>query len=90
MSDQTPPVGSRISAADAAKRLGVSTSYLSNLRRSEDGEGPVFYQIGRKIEYAVSDLDTWLAERRRTTTARRTGPRKSKAASDVDAQRAAA
>lgn len=76
MSGEASPSSARVSPADAAKRLGVSTSYLSNLRRSKDGEGPVFYQIGRKIEYAIADLDTWLEERRRTTTARRTGPRR--------------
>lgn len=74
MSDETSSPSARISPAAAAKHLGVSTSYLSNLRRSEDGEGPVFYQIGRKIEYAIADLDKWLEERRRTTTARRLGP----------------
>ena len=90
MSDAPSPLTKRITPAAAARRLGVSKSYLANLRRSEDGEGPAFYQIGRKIEYAVADIDTWLAERRRTTTARRTGPRKGAATDDTSDQRAAA
>lgn len=61
----------RITPTQAAKRLGVSTSYLSNLRRDPTGTGPVFFQIGRKIEYAVADLDNWLSARRRTVTERR-------------------
>ncbi|MCJ2080158.1 helix-turn-helix domain-containing protein [Methylobacterium sp. J-090] len=89
MSDQTITAIQRISPADAAKRLGVSTSYLSNMRCSEDGDGPVFYQIGRKIEYRIADLDAWLAGRRRTTTARKMGPRKRRAANDAGSRHAA-
>lgn len=63
----------RITAAAAAKRLGVSRGFLSKLRRNPNGGGPVFFQIGRKIEYGTADLDAWLAARRRTVTARRTG-----------------
>lgn len=74
MSESNSPPLARITPAQAAKRLGVSTSFLSELRRDPEGSGPVFYQLGRKIEYAIADLDAWLAERRRTTTARRLGP----------------
>nr|WP_137831774.1 helix-turn-helix domain-containing protein [Methylobacterium sp. L1A1] len=77
MSGTATSPSARVTPAAAAKRLGVSTSYLSNLRRAKDGGGPVFYQIGRKIEYAPEDLDRWLEERRRTTTARRLGPKRS-------------
>lgn len=85
----SPPV-ERITPAQAAKRLGVSTSFLSELRRDPEGNGPVFYQLGRKIEYAIADLDAWLADRRRTTTARRLGPLEPRRSKHRDQQPAAA
>ncbi|MCK9378249.1 MAG: helix-turn-helix domain-containing protein [Syntrophobacterales bacterium] len=33
-----------------------------------DGTGPVFIKVGRLIRYRTSDLDAWLAARRRRST----------------------
>lgn len=71
MTHCNPAPDTRLTPAQAAERLGVSTSYLSKLRQNPEGGGPVFFQIGRKIEYGTADLDAWLAARRRTVTARR-------------------
>lgn len=89
MSSCAPAPNARLTPAQAAKRLGVSTSYLSNLRRDPEGAGPVFFQIGRKIEYAVADLDAWLAARRRTVTERRLGSRSERSPKASASQHAA-
>jgi predicted DNA-binding transcriptional regulator AlpA len=53
---------------DAARFLGVSTSYLAKRRVS--GDGPQFVKYGSKrVVYLRSDLEAWRDARRRTTTA---------------------
>jgi predicted DNA-binding transcriptional regulator AlpA len=57
-----------LSVAEAARFLGVSTSYLNKLRLGS--EGPVFIKLGaRRVVYDPSDLAAWLNECRRTSTA---------------------
>jgi hypothetical protein len=52
---------------DAAKYIGLAPTTMAKIRcRSNDG--PRFMRLGRKILYARSDLDTWLAARRASST----------------------
>ncbi|MNS00325.1 hypothetical protein D3C72_315740 [compost metagenome] len=56
----------------AAAFLGVHRSFLD--RRRVEGGGPAFIRLSaRKIVYAQSVLDAWVAARRRLTTSD-TGP----------------
>ena len=55
-----------LTTATAALRLGVSPRTLEKWRVS--GDGPTFLKVGRRVVYAASDLDTWLAARRRAST----------------------
>lgn len=51
----------------AAGYLGVSCSMLAKLRMQ--GNGPVYMKAGHRIVlYNMSDLDAWLAGRRRYST----------------------
>lgn len=52
-------------AAEAARYLGLSESYLAKLRMGTFPEiGPEFCRIGqRAIRYRKRDLDTWMASR---------------------------
>ena len=50
----------------AAQALGVSKSWLEKSRLT--GGGPPFVSIGGRRLYAVADLNTWLAELRRSST----------------------
>jgi len=53
--------------AEAARRLGVSKSYLAQLR--VQGRSPTFIRLGaRAIRYRPEDLDTWLSARSATST----------------------
>ena len=51
----------------AAKRLGVSSSFLAKARMQ--GIGPRYRKLGRAVRYAHSDLDHWLLACSRTSTA---------------------
>ena len=55
-----------ISAPEAAQYLGISASTLSKLRVF--GGGPKFHKLGRRVVYAVDDLDAWFRERQRSST----------------------
>jgi hypothetical protein len=55
-----------LSTAEAAIYCGSSASTFSKLRVF--GGGPVFIKIGYRVVYDPSDLDRWLAARRRTST----------------------
>lgn len=62
-----PELAPKLSAAEAAKRIGITIAQLQKLRLT--GEGPAFYMIGqRKVLYATVDIDAWLASRRTTRT----------------------
>lgn len=53
-------------APAAADYCGLSTSTLAKLRLS--GDGPPFHRAGRKIVlHDPDDIDSWLAQRRRTS-----------------------
>lgn len=57
----------------AADYLGLSYRTLPGLRRR--GDGPVFVKLGgRRIGYLKTDLDAWVASRRRVSTSAITGP----------------
>lgn len=55
-----------VTTAEAARYLSVSESFLNN--RRVYGGGPPFVRIGRKVAYAISDLDDFIARGRRTST----------------------
>lgn len=57
---------SRLNVEAAAGYTGISASTLNKLRVF--GGGPVFLKLGRRVAYDVSDLDAWLAARRRRST----------------------
>lgn len=50
----------------AAARIGVKPHTLDNWRSL--GIGPTFYKIGSRIVYDDTEVDAWLASRRRTST----------------------
>ena len=52
--------------ADAARRLGVSASFLEKAR--VDGSGPKFVKIGRTVVYRDNDIDLWVASLVRQST----------------------
>ncbi len=50
---------------EAAKYLSLSRSYLAQSRCYGHPEGPTFIKLGRAIRYSLTDLDVFIAERRR-------------------------
>jgi len=53
--------------SDAAKRLGVSASYLE--KRRHLGDGPEYVKLGRVVAYREDDLASWVqAHLRRNTS----------------------
>jgi hypothetical protein len=56
----------RLNSAQAAAYLGLGVSTIVKLRVF--GEGPVFHKLGRRVVYDRRDLDSWLIDRRRTST----------------------
>ena len=61
--DNTPRF---VPTALAAGYLGLSPRTLEKLR--VQGGGPTYAKFGRRVVYAVEDLDRWAAERRRGST----------------------
>ena len=55
-----------ISSAEAAELLKISDNALAKMRHG--GDGPPFVKIGRRVRYARSDLQVWLAARRYSST----------------------
>ena len=53
-------------AHEAAGYLGLSVSTLAKLRMR--GDGPPFSNLGSRVLYHPSDLDAWVASRKRTST----------------------
>ena len=51
----------------AADYLGLSRRTLDSYRVT--GAGPAFHRFGNRVRYLKSDLDSWAAKRRATTTA---------------------
>jgi excisionase family DNA binding protein len=54
-----------LSIDEAAKQLSVSARYLWTMQQR--GEIP-FVRIGRRVLFAVKDLEKWIEERRETLT----------------------
>lgn len=51
---------------DLAKMLSVTTGQLAQMRYL--GTGPQYVKVGTRVRYALSDVQTWLAEHRRSRT----------------------
>jgi hypothetical protein len=56
-----------LNTGTAAKRLGVSPSFLAKARMQ--GLGPRYRKLGRAVRYAHADLDHWLQACGRISTA---------------------
>ena len=56
----------RLRQAAAAEYLGVKPRTLEKWRRV--GGGPPFFKLGRVVVYDLSELEAWLAARKRTST----------------------
>jgi hypothetical protein len=52
--------------AGAADYVGLSESFLNKARIT--GNGPAFHKLGRRVVYAIADLDIWLATHKRSNT----------------------
>lgn len=52
--------------ADAARRLGISVSFLEKQRCL--GTGPAYLKIGRSVAYRDCDIDAWIASQVRQST----------------------
>ena len=55
-----------LSTREAAAALRLSPRTLDRYRVS--GAGPVFHKFGNRVRYARSDLESWAAKRRRSST----------------------
>ena len=55
-----------IRTSQAAEYIGLAKSTLEKLRLT--GGGPVFSKLGRTVVYDRTDLDAWVASRRREST----------------------
>ena len=51
------PIQACLDTDQAARYLNVSKSYITKLRCT--GGGPRYAKIGRRVNYAISDLDAW-------------------------------
>lgn len=51
---------------EAAAYLRLSSSILNKWRVA--GSGPAFVKLGRRVVYALADLDAWVAAGRRLST----------------------
>ena len=59
--------GGFLNTRRAAAYLDLSPRTLDGYRVS--GAGPAFHRFGNRVRYRRSDLDSWAANRRATTTA---------------------
>ncbi|CAM3168127.1 helix-turn-helix domain-containing protein [Methylobacterium mesophilicum] len=63
MMRRMPPTGrATLSTREAARRLGVSVSFLNKARMA--GHGPAAYMYGRKVVYLPSDVEAYAAAHR--------------------------
>ena len=62
----SPPNRQMLRTPQAAQYLGISASSLNKYRVF--GGGPIFCKVGRSVVYDSTDLDAWLASRRRAST----------------------
>lgn len=56
----------KICVIEAAKRLGISKSWLNKKRVT--GGGPPYIKLGRRVVYDVCELEVWAEGRKRTNT----------------------
>ena len=68
---QNNPVSCLVVTDDEAPAAIKSTKRTMARWRAE-GVGPKFIKVGRKVVYRMSDLDDWLTQQTRTSTAQRT------------------
>lgn len=61
----------RFNVREAAEYLGVAAQTLNRWRMNE-GEGPDFVKMGRRVVYERETLDAWLVSNRRRSTAKPT------------------
>jgi excisionase family DNA binding protein len=61
--------GIRMCVEEAARYVGLGVSKLNKLRTY--GGGPAYAKLGRRVVYDAADLDAWLAENKRSSTAAR-------------------
>lgn len=66
VSDLAAPQPAALTVDAAAGYCALTASQLDKLRLT--GGGPVYVKMGRRIAYLRTDLDAWLAERRRAST----------------------
>ena len=55
-----------IDQTQAAGKLKLKARTLEKFRLT--GEGPAFYKFGSRVRYSISDLQSWIESRRRTST----------------------
>jgi excisionase family DNA binding protein len=55
-----------LTASEAARYLGISTSTLQKHR--QHGTGPAYFKLGGRVLYRIADLDTWAARGLRRAT----------------------
>jgi predicted DNA-binding transcriptional regulator AlpA len=65
--EHAPARGERLRTPEAARYTGISVSTLTKLRIF--GGGPVYLKCGRAVIYDTADLDSWMASRKRHSTA---------------------
>ncbi len=55
-----------MSSNECARRLGVSTGWLSKARKR--GDGPVYFRIGRLVRYRLSAVRIWIRKQEEETS----------------------
>lgn len=55
-----------LNTSQAADYLGMSPTTLNRMRVT--GEGPPYSKVGRRVIYDISELDAWVARRKRHFT----------------------
>jgi predicted DNA-binding transcriptional regulator AlpA len=63
----TKPAGTKaalqcVNVVQAAEMLGLSKSYLDQLRCFKPEESPPYAKLGSRVVYRVSDLEDWIVE----------------------------
>jgi len=61
MRTKMTPVAKVVTAAEAARVVGLSESTLAKLRLN--GNGPIYCKLGRRVVYRIADLEQWLQSR---------------------------
>jgi molybdenum cofactor biosynthesis enzyme MoaA len=71
--DERPEPRRFLDTWDAARLLNLSHRTLEKFRVT--GGGPVYRKLGRRVVYAIEDLERWAEEGRRRSTSE-AGPRR--------------